>query len=616
MSCNQNFTRTQHFLHSIATLSIESAFRIRYVAPVQKLSLHWRWFLGLTGLLAVLVAVVNLALDITLPPFLFDRIHSDLEREAVLTRAAVASVPADKVNEFAHELSRQTGLRVTIITTNGVVIGESDKPPEAVAQIENHAHRPEVRQARESGIGSATRHSDTIGVDLLYVAVPAGERGFVRVALPLSQIALVQSHVRKTVAVASLIVVLLSLPVVYFLSRRVTGPLEEMRSMAVRVANSDFSQRAPERGGVELQELGKALNIMSAQLEARLRELAAEKSELQATLANMIEGVLVVDAGNRVRLINATLRRQFELTDVALGKTALEVFRSAPLQDLLAKTLSGEQKSVHEMSFIGMEERVFDVAAAPLRTPDGGITGAVVVMHDITRIKQLENIRKEFVANVSHELRTPLSIIKGYVETLLDEQPPDEATSKQFLATIQRHSRRLEALIADLLSISELESQQARLSLAPVVLADAARNVVEELSQRARAKNTTVEVNIHGILPAVRADAQRLHQVLVNLLDNAIKYTPTGSKVSVTAQVIGNEVDVCVADNGPGISPEHLSRIFERFYRVDKARSRELGGTGLGLSIVKHIIQAHGGRVWAESPPTGGTMFHFTLQRE
>jgi two-component system phosphate regulon sensor histidine kinase PhoR len=590
-----------------------------------KLSLPWKSFLALAALLASLLVGINVALRGTLPSFLRQHIREELRRDAVLGSELYAGLLGDaaahagRIHDLAHIVAKRTGLRVTIMSPDGAVIGESGKSSSELASIENHLQRPEVQVALQQDHGHAIRHSSTVDSDLMYVAVAVreGDRllGFVRVAMPLHQVSATISHIQRTVAMVSLIVGLLALPVLFWMSRRLTAPVDAMRAMASRVAAGDFSQRAPEEGGPELQELGYALNKMSAQLETRLHELADEKAELQATLANMVEGVLVVDAGSRVRLVNGTLRRQFNLNDEALGKTVLEVFRSAPLQDLLSQTLSGTPVTAREMTFTGAEDRVFDVAATFLRTPADAVSGAVVVLHDITRIKQLENVRKEFVANVSHELRTPLSIIKGYVETLLDEQPPDEATGKQFLQTIQRHSLRLEALIGDLLSISELESQQARLSLAPLAVAEAARNAVEELSDRARQRDTIVEVNIHGVIPAVRADPQRLHQVLVNLLDNAIKYTPNSSRVAVTAQAVGDEVEICVADNGPGIAPEHLSRIFERFYRVDKARSRELGGTGLGLSIVKHIVQAHGGRVWAESPAGGGSIFHFTLPR-
>jgi len=275
-----------------------------------------------------------------------------------------------------------------------------------------------------------------------------------------------------------------------------------------------------------------------------------------------------------------------------------------------------------ELIFLGPAERVFEVNAATLRAPDGNCGGVVLVFHDITRLKRLENVRKEFVANVSHELRTPLSAIKGYVEALLDEQPPAPEMARQFLKTIEKNSRRLEALINDLLTISALESQQAWLDFKPVNLHTAAKAAMDELTVQAARKSITMTLEIPAEFPLVSADGERLHQVFLNLLDNAIKYTQDSGRVVISARENAGEIEVCMADNGPGIGAEHLPRIFERFYRVDKARSRELGGTGLGLSIVKHIVQAHGGRVWAESSPRSeggepgqGSRFFFTLPR-
>jgi len=571
-----------------------------------KLSLQWKWFFGLAILLADLLLVINVCIDLSLPPYLVSRIRSDLARDAVLAREVVGRTPVERINTFAHELARETGLRVTIISPDGTVIGESDKSAEQLSQIENHLHRPEVQAALQSGFGSSMRHSATVGVDLMYVAVPVTNNpaiGFVRVALPLHEIELTTSRVRRTVAAASIVVALVALPIVFVLARRLSGPIDAMQQMATRVAQGDFSQRAPERGGAELHALGAALNQMSTQLETRLRELNNEKAELGAILASMTEGVLVVDATGRIRLANRALCQQFQLGGEVIGKTVLEAFRHVALEKLVAERGAGE------LTFLQPAECAFAVTAAALESS----AGTVVVFHDITRIKQLEHVRKDFVANVSHELRTPLSIIKGYVETLLDEQPPDGETSKQFLQTIEKHAQRLEALIGDLLSISELESQQARLNVGPVKLRKVVEGALEELRQRAKEKSMTINLEIAEELPLVRADAQRLHQVFINLLDNAIKYTQYGGRVTVSAKDNGCELQVCVADNGPGVAPEHLPRIFERFYRVDKARSRELGGTGLGLSIVKHIVQAHGGRVWAESELDKGSAFYFTL---
>jgi two-component system phosphate regulon sensor histidine kinase PhoR len=580
-----------------------------------KLSLQWKWFLGLTGLLAALLLLVTVCIDISLPPYLRQRVQQDLERNCRLvhhlTAPALAATPlnTNEVNNLAHALGRQTGLRVTLITLNGTVVGESDKPPHELAGIENHLHRPEVQDALQRGLGIARRHSDTVNVDLLYVALPAlppgayAPRGVVRVAIPLHAVAETTGRVRRIVAMASLIVALIDIPFLFWLARRYSEPIDAMRKMAGRVAGGDFSARAPYRVGGELGELGLALNDMAGQLDTRLRELGEEKAGLAAILSSMTEGVLVTDAAGRIRLLNRALRQQFQLTDAALGKTVLEVFRNVELEKLIAAP------TARELTFHAPTERNFVVNAAALANE----TGVVIVFHDISRIKQLETLRQEFVANVSHELRTPVSVIRGYVETLREEPPPDPATTRQFLATVQKHARQLEALIEDLLNISALESQQARIEFGPVPVSEVVAAVIDELNQQIRDKAMTVTANLPADLPAARADRERLHQVFVNLLGNALKYTPAKGQVTISARATGNEIEYCVADNGPGIAAEHLPRVFERFYRVDKARSRELGGTGLGLSIVKHIVQAHGGRVWAVSEAGKGSRFYFTL---
>lgn len=382
-----------------------------------------------------------------------------------------------------------------------------------------------------------------------------------------------------------------------------------------RVSEGDFRVRLPRVGGADCELLVQELNQLLEAWEGRYRELATANRELQATLANMTEGVLVVNADGVIRLANRAIQEQLNVSGPLEGRSVLEVFRNAELQALVTEALKRDRVTARELTLHGAEERVFEINAVCLRGESGDSNGAVIVMHDITRINTLENMRKDFVANVSHELRTPLSIIKGYVETLLEEPRPDPETAVAFLQTIRRHSNRLETLIGDLLTISALESQDKRLTLGRVSLRAVAEAARDELAPQAAAKQTRFSIEIPVQFPEARADGTRLHQVFVNLFDNAIKYTPPGSQVIVTATERGEELEVCVADNGPGIAEEHLDRIFERFYRVDKARSRDLGGTGLGLSIVKHIIQAHNGRVWAESELGQGSRFYFTVPR-
>jgi two-component system phosphate regulon sensor histidine kinase PhoR len=589
-----------------------------------KLTLPSKWFLGLAILLTDLLVVVYLAIRLTLPPYLVRQIEGDLRRDAVVVREVFESrirtghPDAAEINRLSHDLAKKTGLRITVIGPGGTVIGESEKPESELKNIENHLQRPEVQQALREDIGSAMRHSDTIGVDLLYVAVPVRNDnlvGIVRVAMPLVEIRHTTTRVLHTVAVASVLVGLATAPILYWLSRRVTRPILQMREVAGRVARGDFTEKAPARVSGELGELATALNDMSSQLAARIRELSEEKADLSAILAGMTEGVLVVRPDGRIRLTNQALRSPFAINEDAVGKTVLEAFRNVPLQELVSEVIQKGDVAARELTFLTPNERTYELSATRLQGGQGVLTGVIVVFHDITRMRQFENTRKEFVANVSHELRTPLSIIKGYVETLLDEQPPDEQTARQFLQTVQRHSHRLEALIADLLSISALESQQARLNFESVSMRAAAQSVVDELARQASERFVAVSLEIPEQLPAVRADAQRLHQVLFNLLDNAIKYTPSGGHVTIRAEEKDGFIETTVADDGPGIAPEHLPHVFERFYRVDKARSRELGGTGLGLSIVKHIVQSHAGRAWAESQIEKGSTFYFTLPR-
>jgi two-component system phosphate regulon sensor histidine kinase PhoR len=589
-----------------------------------QLSLSQKWFAGLVALLAALLLVVNLGIDCLLPPYLLDEIKGDLKRDAIAVRhifepdlSARPPRLAD-INRRAHELSAQMELRITVIAPDGTVVAESNKPLTELGKIENHLYREEVQSALKTGLGYASRYSETIRVELLYAAAAVrygDSTGVVRVALPLHRVTEFKARVLRTVAVASLIVGLVAIPFLFWMARRTTRPILEMREVARKVAGGVLAARAGIPAGPELGGLATDLNHMAAQLETRLRELTAEKSELSAILSSMSDGVLVVNSQGKISLINDVLQRQFQLRDEVRGRTILEVFHNASLDEMVKAAAVQDDLPSRELAFSHIGEHLFDVKTAALRGAGDAFHGIVIVFHDITRIKQLENLRREFVANVSHELRTPLSIVKGYVETLLEPNPPDAENTRKFLQTIQKHSARLETLIDDLLTISSLESQQAQLNIESISLRATVEAVLGDLESQVKAREMEFRLNLPGTLPRLKADPQRLHQVLFNLLDNAIKYTPPKGQITVSARETGGEIECSVADNGPGIAAEHLPRVFERFYRVDKARSRELGGTGLGLAIVKHIVQAHGGRVWAESQVGKGSAFYFTIPK-
>ncbi len=345
----------------------------------------------------------------------------------------------------------------------------------------------------------------------------------------------------------------------------------------------------------------------------RLAELEDQsRAERQTLFNSMAEGVVLLDRAGRIQLVNQSLEKQFSLSTDVRGRTLLEAFRRPELADLHAR-LETERKVLScEIELGGAEARCFEVSAAMVYDREGGAQGSILVFHDLTRLRQLENTRREFVANVSHELRTPLSLIKGYVETLLDGAISDPELSAKFLQTIDRHSNRLTNLIEDLLTISRLESGQITLQLRTVPLRSFATGLISELQARARERGTTIVNEIPEGL-AGRADPDRLEQVFVNLLENAVKYGRAKGQVVIRGRSVNGHIELCVADDGPGIPAEARERVFERFYRVDKARSRDAGGTGLGLAIVKHIVQSHGGKVWVESEPGQGARFYFTL---
>jgi two-component system phosphate regulon sensor histidine kinase PhoR len=351
------------------------------------------------------------------------------------------------------------------------------------------------------------------------------------------------------------------------------------------------------------------------QLKESQEHVARQVQTQQEALFNsMIEGLLLLDEHGRIQLANRAFSDLFGLTTPVRGKTIVEALRLTELAALVESVTPQEQLLGHELRLAGLSERWLQINAAAISDANGKQRGTVLVVHDLTRLKQLERARQEFVANVSHELRTPLSLIKGYVETLLDGAKDNPEVETKFLQTIQRNSERLQFLIEDLLTISELESGRIRMNLQNLALRPMVEKALGDLSARARTKRVTLTNHLPEV--TVRADADRLQQVFGNLVDNAIKYGRLEGSVTVSGNTLNDDTfEVCVQDDGPGIPAEALERVFERFYRVDKARSREQGGTGLGLSIVKHIVQSHGGRVWAKSEPGKGAAFFFTLSR-
>jgi two-component system phosphate regulon sensor histidine kinase PhoR len=401
-----------------------------------------------------------------------------------------------------------------------------------------------------------------------------------------------------------------------FLWQKWAAPWPQIEQLVSQIARGESPSTFLVNGGAGPHRVGLALETIFARQQELERQIAGRESDTQTILGAMGDGVLVVDARSRITLMNPTFRKLFDLRDPVVGVPLVEAVRHATLDQLVAEMLETGEAMRSELSVADSRthgERHIEVSAVPIKKADDEVSGAVVLFHDITELKQLDQIRREFVANVSHEVRTPLSILRGYIEVLLDEPETPRAELARILSIMERHSKRLQRLVDDLLSLAQLESSQATLELRDLRVDELFNNIVRDWKEKLAAKNLKAIVDLPSETLTLRADATRLEEVLHNLLDNAVKFSSDNGQIHLRATCRGSDMVLSVADNGLGIGKEHLPRIFERFYRADKARSRELGGTGLGLAIVKHIAQLHGGRVEAESELGHGTTIRVVL---
>ena len=577
----------------------------------------FRWKLMGSYLLLVLLLGAGLYLYLSLSQ---ERSMTSGARQHLQDETRIASLMAQKeirdlerdAPVLTSELSRTIRSRVTVIALDGRVVADSEVEPAGLGRMENHGERPEVREALREGIGSAIRYSATLHTDMLYVAAPFGPAGVIRLALPLSELELAKQRLRRTLGAALAVAVLASLLLSYFLSNVNSRNLRKVAAGAHRIGRGEFGTRIAVTSRDELGELAQVMNDMSGRIEQQLGQISSEKNRLDAILEGMGEGVMVTDQSAVVTLVNAAFCTMFGSGAQVQGRPLLEISRHPALYEACHQVLSMREERHQEISLPGGKAAL--VHWVPLLEADG-LHGAVAVFHDISALKRVEKIRRDFVANVSHELRTPVTVIKGYAETLLSgalEKDPERGT--RFLQIIRNHADRLSSLIRDLLALSELESGEVGMQLGKLPLDDAIRQALLLVGQRGEEKGVVLTyAGGETAAATVRADRGRLEQVLINLLDNAVKYSEPGGTVTVAAAQEGDMVRVSVRDSGIGIPQKDLPRLFERFYRVDEARSRDNGGTGLGLSIVKHIVQAHGGTVHVESTPGRGSVFSFTL---
>lgn len=544
-----------------------------------------------------------------------------------ISRILIHSLPTENQLEGSAELQdrfsvivKDTGIRVTLIQSDGKVLVDTQENPEV---MDNHATRPEVVDALKGREGNSQRYSDTQNQDLLYVAVPVSWGGQVhaimRTGVPITDINGALNVVFLNLALATLFLVIIAAVTSGLLARRVSKPIEVLRKRVKLLAQGqnptafELSPSAPK----ELHSLGKATNKMANQLRRRIRTILEQRDEQEAVLSSMVEGVIAVNEEGKVFHVNEAAAKMLE-TEVSklTGKTIREAVRIPEMQALMLEEFQIGEALEKEIVLLGLEDKYFQVHGTPLLRGKENKKGKLFVFNDVSKIRRLENHRREFVANVSHELRTPLTSIKGFVETLIAGAYKEPKEAEKFLGIIQHQTDRLSEIIHDLMRLSKIEREidQDDIEIAEGRIRPVIESALDICRQSAEKKNISIVVECEGNLKGL-IDSTLLEQAVTNLVDNAIKYSDEKSSVTLSAKTLGNEVVISVQDQGSGIPQEHLSRIFERFYRVDKARSRKIGGTGLGLSIVKHIAIAHQGTATVESQVGEGSRFSIHLKR-
>jgi two-component system phosphate regulon sensor histidine kinase PhoR len=545
------------------------------------------------------------------------QIERALVTEAHLTAELLSrQQPAspEQLDAEADALGRMGSSRVTFIAADGRVTGDSEVPFAELPALENHADRPEVQQARANGVGVARRYSDTLRIEMLYVARPVHnpavpELSVVRLALPLVAVRHQLSAVWNVSLAGLLIGLVAALSLAWLISSALSRRMHGIAETAQRYAAGDFSRPTRIYGNDEIGVVARVLDDTVRELGVR----AADRALIEAILTGMVEGVLVVNAYGRLQLANAAARRMLKITEPPEGRHYLEIVRHPVIASQLGYALNGETTQARELQLPLAPGATFVARSAPVAAAN--TRGAVLVLHDITDLRRADQIRRDFVANVSHELRTPLTAVRGYVEALMDGVA-DPEQSGRFLATIARHTLRMERLVQDLLRLARLDAGQETLERVPYQVDALFDGIEADLAGRLEERRQTVVRQVAPDATVVSGDPAKLHDALRNLLENASNYAPPATTITLTSQREGDRTVITVSDEGPGIPEGDLVRVFERFYRVDKARSRDghdKGGTGLGLAIVKHLVELHGGKVTAANRPDGGAAITVSL---
>jgi len=586
----------------------------------KKKRLLWQLFPSYLLITIVSLSAVTWYASNSLRNFFLDQTAADLLVRAHLLEKQIIQflgpLDVNVIDALCKEIGQSSATRITVILPSGTVIGDSNEDP---AIMDNHALRPEVIEAKKGNVGRSIRFSTTLQQNMMYVAIPLSDHkrtiAVIRTSLPITAIDKELKSIQSKIALGGLLIALLAAGISLYVSRRISRPIEKMKEGAEHFARGDLLHRLPETDLEEIGGLADAMNQMAAQLDDRIKTIISQRNELEAVLSGMIEGVIAFDMDERIISINQAAARIFEsMPKDMLNRSIQEVIRNPELQQFVTQALSSTDNLEGDITLYLEGERIIYLHSTSLRDSSEDQIGVLVVMNDVTQVRRLENIRRDFAANVSHEIKTPLTAIKGFVETLRHGSVKNPEEIERFHGIIEKHVNRLTAILEVLISLSRIEQDDEKkaIKLRKNPIKNVLRTAIGSCREKADLKNITIDhVCEENILAMI--DPPLLEQAIVNLLDNAIKYSDEGSSVHVSSFQKDDSIVISVQDHGIGIAKEHIPRLFERFYRVDKARSRTLGGTGLGLAIVKHITQAHRGRVHAESTPDKGSTFSLHL---
>lgn len=588
-----------------------------------KRRLIWHVFPPFMVIVVVSLLAALFYTSMSMKHFFINQTIADLQARALLIQEQILDLlePLDKkaIDRFCKKTGQQGSTRITVILPNGDVVGDSEAEP---LTMDNHLDRPEVLKAMSGTLGSSIRYSRTLEHNYLYVGTPIKKSNellaVIRISMPIDILDSTLKEIQSRITLGGLIIAILAAFVSLLVSRGISRPIGKLKEIANYFSQGDFQYRMPFSSIREISGLYEAIKTMAQELHKRVHTVMSQSNQIEAILSSMVEGVIAVDSEERVIRINQAAASMLECdASKTHGRSVQEVIRNTLFHDFVKKTLSNKEPVEEDFGMFAGEERFVNAHGTPLRDAEGHQIGALIVLNDITRLRRLENIRKEFVANVSHEIKTPITAIKGFIETLNDGKVKEQQDIKRFLEIIEKHAKRLEAIIEDLLSLSKIEKDTEAKGIQMIISSvhQVLKNAIQVCESMAKAKEIHLEIDCKKDLTA-RINPALLEQAVVNLIDNAVKYSDPHRPVRVLGSEDDQTVMIRVLDEGRGINEEHLPRLFERFYRVDKARSRQMGGTGLGLAIVKHIAQAHGGHVSVESTPGKGSAFTIHLPKK